>query len=236
MSTKTMSIKTMSIKQKHDTDLLAFPKEDWTDGWGGGRAFAETVLWTVAIACLLVVGWSYLDTHLYQPRAAVALEEAQLLPPGGDSSTAIGPVAHGAPVGKLEIPRLDLSVIVAEGTDETVLRRAVGRLASSAIPGDGGNLALAGHRDTFFRPLEDVQAGDEIVFEAVGGRRTTYVVKWTRIVDPTETWVAAPTLDSVLTLVTCYPFRFVGTAPQRFIVRAQRVEAPVQPKNATGAP
>lgn len=216
--------------QLHDTDLLALPHRatsdgDWTEGWGGTRAFVETVLWTVAIACFLVVGWSYLDSHLYQQRAAVALEQTQLLPPGDDGvATGIGHVAHGAPVGKLEIPRLGVSVVVAEGTDDTVLRRAVGRIPSSAIPGDGGNLALAGHRDTFFRPLEDVQVGDEIVFEAAGGERTTYQVRWTRVVDPDATWVAAPTLEPVLTLVTCYPFRYFGSAPQRFIVRAQRVE------------
>ena len=212
--------------QLNDTDLLALPRDDWADGWGGPRAFAEIVLWTVAIACLLAVGWTYVDSHLYQQRAAAVLEEAQLLPPGGDAAV---PVAHGAPVGRLEIPRLEMSVIVAEGTDETVLRRAVGRIPSSAIPGDGGNLALAGHRDSFFRPLEDIEVGDEIVFEAPGGLRTTYEVQWTRVVEPNETWVTAPTLESALTLVTCYPFRFVGTAPQRFVVRAERVDRSASP-------
>lgn len=216
------------------TDLFPLPAEprgdeDWTDGWSDVRSFAEIVLWTVAIASLVVVAWSYLDARIYQHQAAAELAAAAAtLPPGETSATGPAGILHvaaGTPIGELEIPRLDLSVVVAEGTDENVLGVAVGRLSSSAVPGDGGNLALAGHRDTFFRPLEDIQPGDRIVFRAAGGREMTFEVDWTRIVDPSETWVVAPTLESVITLVTCYPFRYVGTAPERFVVRGRLVSS-----------
>ncbi len=138
------------------------------------------------------------------------------LPPTDD------PVQGSAPrgfVGRIEVPRLDLSAMVMEGTSTRVLFRGVGHLTESELPGTAGNVVLAGHRDTFFRPLEHVRAGDVIRLTTVTGS-FAYRVDTISIVEPTQTEVLAPTAEPVLTLVTCYPFRFIGPAPKRFIVRA----------------
>ena len=122
------------------------------------------------------------------------------------------------PTGVLRIPRLRLEVPIFEGTDELVLNRGVGRIEGTATPGSPGNLGIAGHRDGFFRVLKDIEPGDVISVEHLGGE-TEYRVTETFIVDPDETWVLQDGGDAMLTLVTCYPFYFVGHAPQRFIVR-----------------
>ena len=122
-------------------------------------------------------------------------------------------------IGRMEVPRLGLSVMTREGTDAATLRRAVGHVASTALPGQPGNAAFAGHRDTFFRKLRDVRKGDEIVFTTAQGRHR-YVVDELRVVQPSDVSVLEPTTSPVLTLVTCYPFNYIGSAPERFIVRA----------------
>lgn len=121
--------------------------------------------------------------------------------------------------GQIEIERLDLSAMVVEGTSSRALFAGVGHLTDSALPGDTGNVVLAAHRDTFFRPLERVRLGDLIRLKTVSGS-FEYRVETISIVEPTQTEVLAPTEEPVLTLVTCYPFRFIGPAPKRFIVRA----------------
>ncbi|MFW6175702.1 MAG: class D sortase [Acidobacteriota bacterium] len=131
-------------------------------------------------------------------------------------------VGHGEPVGRLRIPRLALSVMVAEGADPAVLRRGAGHLPNTALPGRGGNVGIAAHRDRHFRPLKDVTSGDEIVLETVVGT-FRYQVEWTRIVPPERVDVLHPTDAPALTLVTCYPFYYVGNAPDRFVVRARRL-------------
>jgi len=126
---------------------------------------------------------------------------------------------EGSAIGRLEIPRLGLSVVVLEGSDHGTLRLGVGRLPSSSVPGEAGNVVLAGHRDTFFRPLREIRPGDEISLRTPQGT-FPYTVKWMKVVTPTDTSVLLPTASPALTLVTCYPFYYVGSAPQRFIVRA----------------
>lgn len=123
---------------------------------------------------------------------------------------------------RLEIPRLGVSAIVDEGDDDRTLGRAVGRVPESARPGEPGNLVLAGHRDTFFRPLRRIRVNDRIRL-VVPPHTYEYRVESTRIVEPEETSVLASNGVEELTLVTCYPFSFVGNAPQRFIVKASRV-------------
>jgi len=132
-------------------------------------------------------------------------------------------LATGAVVGRVEIPRVGVSAVVREGDDTGTLRRAVGHIPGTALPGDSGNAALAGHRDTFFRGLRNIRNGDEIVVTLPAGG-AHYVVRSTRIVDPSDVSVLAPTSGSTLTLVTCYPFNYLGAAPRRFIVRAERAE------------
>ena len=123
------------------------------------------------------------------------------------------------PLGVLQIPKLQLVAPVFEGTDDLTLNRGVGRIAGTAQIGDVGNLGIAGHRDGFFRVLKDIQAGDAIEL-LVANRTMRYRVRQIEIVTPENTGVLASTAESELTLVTCYPFYFVGSAPQRFIVHA----------------
>jgi sortase A len=131
--------------------------------------------------------------------------------------------AVGSLVGRIEIPRLKLSAVIFEGTDDGTLDRGVGHLAGTATPGESGNLVLAGHRDTFFRPLKKIREGDEIDVTGPDGV-SRYKVEFTQIVGPEATEVLRSTGGATLTLITCYPFRYIGNAPDRFIVRGQKVD------------
>jgi sortase A len=124
--------------------------------------------------------------------------------------------------GRIEIPRIGVAAIVKEGSDERTLSRAVGLLRGSARPGEQGNMVLAGHRDTFFRPLRKIKVNDRIRM-IVPPHTYEYEVQSLRVVAPEETSVLASNGVEELTLVTCYPFRYVGPAPERFIVSATRV-------------
>lgn len=126
---------------------------------------------------------------------------------------------EGAYVGQLSIPKLDATWRLVEGTSDSALRMGPGHLTGSPLPGSSGNAVIAGHRDTHFRVLKDVGVGDEIVIER-NSRRFAYKVVETRIVDSTDTRVLSPASRPTLTLITCYPFGFVGAAPRRFIVKA----------------
>ena len=124
----------------------------------------------------------------------------------------------------LDIPRLGVSVVVADGDDARVLRVAVGHVPGTPWPWESGNSALAGHRDTFFRPLERIRVGDTLRMVTPRGD-LLYTVRRTLVVRPEETWVLGATRLPTLTLVTCYPFSFVGRAPRRFVVQAQRADS-----------
>ena len=126
----------------------------------------------------------------------------------------------GLPLGVLRIPSLDLVVPIHAGTDELTLNRAVGWIDGTAKPDSDGNVGLAAHRDGFFRVLKDIQVGAPIVVETLEGSREYRVVDLS-IVDPSDVGVLAPRSVPAVTLVTCYPFYFVGSAPQRFIVHAE---------------
>lgn len=125
-------------------------------------------------------------------------------------------------VGRLEIPRLGLSVIVMEGTNATTLRRAAGHIPGTALPGHAGNIGISAHRDTHFRPLKDVRTDDLITFTTLSGEFRYRVVS-TRIVTPYQVEVLDASQHEALTLITCHPFYFVGAAPDRFVVSAKRV-------------
>lgn len=125
-------------------------------------------------------------------------------------------------IGRLEIPRLGVSVMVVEGTGDPLLRRAAGHIAGTALPGEPGNVGIAAHRDTFFRPLRNIRGSDVITLTT--GRATyRYRVVSTKIVSPADVAVLESDGTAVLTLVTCYPFYFIGAAPKRFIVRAEKL-------------
>jgi len=168
-------------------------------------------------------GFVALDAWNFQKREARELErQLAAVQPTAVLRQVSLPIGDGGLVGRIEIGRLGVSVLVMEGTSDATLRRAVGHISSTALPGMPGNVGLSAHRDTFFRPLRKIRADDVIKLTTRGGKFDYRVVS-TRIVDPTEVSVLDAGEGESLTLVTCYPFYFVGTAPKRFIVRAERI-------------
>jgi sortase A len=160
-----------------------------------------------------------LTPALEEPTVTPALEEAP-----SASAPARPRVDVGAAVATLAVPRIGLSAVVLHGSDATTLRRGPGHLERTAYPGQTGNTVIAGHRDTFFRPLRNIRVGDDIFLDAPTGR-FHYRVTSLRVVGPRDISVLAPTRDATLTLITCYPFWLLGGAPDRFIVRASRVDS-----------
>lgn len=155
----------------------------------------------------------------------------------GSSSNTAEPLTL---IGRILVPRLQLSAMVREGVEDETLRRAVGHIPSTALPGQVGNVALAGHRDTFFRKLRDIRKTDKIVVSTLKGNYD-YEVESLKIVNPKDVSVlrALPG-EQVLTLVTCFPFNYVGSAPKRFIVRAKQIDATqensnLQPRQQSGS-
>ena len=143
-------------------------------------------------------------------------------------------VKFAPPEAVLRIPRLGLEVPVLEGTDDLTMNRGTGHVPGTALPGEPGNVAIAGHRDGFFRSLKDVTPGERIDLERPNGQVDHYTVDGFQIVQPSDTSALKATTDSTLTLVTCYPFRFVGSAPQRFVVRATLVSTSSSAQNPSG--
>jgi sortase A len=195
----------------------------------------------IGIVCLGYYGYVIAETALYQAyetreldsilTSATRARETSATPAAPASADAPGlprsettvilrprPTA-GSALGLLEIPRLGVSAIVRVGSDSRTLRLAIGHIGGTALPGERGNMGLAAHRDTFFRRLGEIRPDDQVRMVTADGT-FDYRVEGTRIVEPRDTWVLDPTEEPVLTLVTCYPFRYVGSAPQRFIVRA----------------
>ena len=184
--------------------------------------WSRNVFLIIGLLALSYVGFALLDARLYQAEQARrferALKETNL---ARAESPAIA-VSEGSPLGRIEISAVGLTVMVLEGADEGTLRRAAGHIRGTPLPGQRGNVALAGHRDTFFRGLRKIRVNDEITLTTLSGSYR-YRVDSTKVVKPEETEVLEDDGDDILTLVTCYPFNFVGSAPSRFIVRAHRV-------------
>jgi sortase A len=169
---------------------------------------------------------------LFSPPWASVEGQAELsfsLPPA--------PIAVGALIGRIEIPRLSLSSIVLQGDSDQVLRKGVGHIPSTSLPGGSGNVAIAGHRDTFFRALKDIRREDDITLTTTTGTYR-YRVDSVQVVRPDDVQVLAPSDRASLTLVTCYPFYFVGSAPKRYVVRAEQIESSqvVQQRSASTLP
>ncbi len=135
------------------------------------------------------------------------------------------PSATKGLIGRIDIARLGLSVIVMEGTTAHTLRRAAGHISGTALPGEHGNVGISGHRDTLFRPLRKILPNDIVTF-TTPQREYRYRVVSTKVVSPASVSVLDSNGSDILTLVTCYPFYFVGPAPGRFIVRAERIADP----------
>jgi sortase A len=197
------------------------------------RGWLRLVLFSVGIALLAYSAWVVLDARQFQqrenqvldrllrekPSSSLTLHTPATIPPvPADQS----PERIGSLIGRIEIPRLGLSEVIVEGADAKTLRRAVGHMPQTPMPGQTGNTAITGHRDTFFRPLRKIHQDDLITLTTLQGQFLYRVVS-TRIVQPDDVAVLDPGGGESLTLITCYPFYFVGAAPQRFIVRADRV-------------
>lgn len=195
---------------------------------------AETALWLIGVALLGGAIATTVRSRVYQARQGRAFSDLEgrraASTPGPETqpastfqgAAAAGPDADPLVLGRIEIPRIGVSAIVREGDDQATLSVAVGRIPGTARPGERGNMALAGHRDSFFRELRHIRRSDVIRFRT---RETGYEyrVDSTEVVGPGETRVLAPTGNAILTLVTCFPFGYVGSAPDRFIVRATRL-------------
>jgi sortase A len=196
------------------------------------------VFLAVAVLSLGYVGFALVDAELFQKYEGWKLDRAKgttapmLTPPSSPVlSAAALPLAalpdkaeEGAVLGRVEIASIGVSVIVVEGTSSRALRHAVGHIAGTSMPGQTGNVGIAGHRDTFFRPLRNIQLNDEVLLTTREGS-FRYRVESAAAVDADDTDVLKASSEQMLTLVTCYPFCFVGPAPQRFVVRAHRVDA-----------
>jgi sortase A len=204
----------------------------------------ELALWLGALGALGWCAFVVIERRLYQARQERILQEeiqaraaAKQIPPAPAPAPAPTPreevaaaepawvmpppaPARGAALGRLEIPRLKLSGIICEGTDDATLRVSIGHIPGTALPSAGGsNVALAGHRDSFFSELGRLHRDDIVRLTTPEGMRE-YRVEWRGIVAAEDTEVLDPSLSPSLTLVTCYPFHYIGAAPRRYIVRA----------------
>ena len=169
----------------------------------------------LAIVSVALISW---NSVTFQSEAAKRLGSLETIPV---QKRIFQP---GDPFGRISIPRIGVSAIVAEGVDETTLRRAVGHFPESAVPETAGTVALAGHRDTFFRGLANIKVKDLVMLETPSGKYQYEVVR-TAVVGPQRVELVQPSSKSDLTLVTCFPFHYIGPAPERFIVQAMRIRA-----------
>jgi len=194
--------------------------------------WAQRALFACAVLLLGYCGFALADAWVFQRResrdldrqlrAQRAASEAIPQPESATPPRGAPAVAPGGLIGRIEIPRLLLSAVVVEGVDKTAVRRAVGHIPGTALPGQPGNVGLAGHRDTFFRPLKDLRINDEVQVSTPNGS-FKYEVESLKVVEPDNVGVLASSGENVLTMVTCYPFYYVGPAPKRWIVRARQV-------------
>jgi sortase A len=214
------------------------------------RTWLTLMLFALGIGCLAFVAGSELDARWFEwvqgrrlDRAIAARrnptpapQTGAMRPSGGGLKSGsgvdrigdflnspAGPAAEeGTVLGRIVISRLGVSALVLEGIEPSTLRLGAGHIPRTAMPQGRGNVGIAAHRDSFFGGLKGVTRGDRIQFTTLTGL-FEYIVDWTRIVTPSEVTVLAPSERSELTLVTCYPFSYVGAAPERFVVRAHRI-------------
>jgi sortase A len=198
---------------------------------------AERIAWTFGVVCLVACGALYVDGAVGARRELerfAVLQAAALQQPQAPDLSLWGSERISAwrralsepappPLAVMRIPKIRLEVPVLPGTDDFTLNRAVGHIEGTAQPGTEGNSGIAGHRDGFFRGLKDIATGDAIELETLR-EKEMYRVERIWIVAPEDVSVLDETPTRSLTLVTCYPFYHVGPAPQRYIVRAGRVE------------
>ena len=187
---------------------------------------AGGVLIAGGAAVLALHYYGFLHSHTVQKKALQWLDTKEAarpaLPAGPLTSIVPRDLRHGDVVGELSIPRLHLSVMVFEGDDAGVLNVGAGHIPGTGLAAGEGNIGIAAHRDTFFRPLRGIHASDLITLRTPSGT-SQFAVTETEIVRPSQVEVLAPVPGRNLTLVTCYPFAWAGHAPQRFIVHAKKI-------------
>ena len=193
---------------------------------------AERASWTFGLVGLVAWGayhvraaaWTEQDVRRFAALRLVEPDNSLWSPERIDAWRKTLSEPAPAPLAVLRIPDIRLEVAILPGTDDRTLDRAVGHIEQTALPGTDGNAGVAGHRDGFFRGLKDLDPGDVIELDTLHGKET-YQVQRTWVVDPDDVSVLVPTSGRSLTLVTCYPFYYIGAAPRRFIVRAVLVPA-----------
>ena len=191
-----------------------------------GRRATRLATWVLLATGLIALGYAayvVADAHAYQATERKRLEQARINAPVVPPSNTVTALPEGEVIGEIQIRRLGLTAVVAQGESAATLQRAVGHLSDTALPGELGNVVLAGHRDTFFRPLKGVRPGDAITLKTPEGD-FEYLVESSAVVRPSNIQVLEPTGGRTLTLITCFPFSYVGSAPDRFIVRARQRE------------
>lgn len=194
----------------------------------------------IGICGVLVWAWAWTDAAVYQHIQEVAFDRALLEPlaptvvnpavvnPATTRPRSADPTPNARKIdpnilGKLEVPRIGMFVMVRNGIDSTTLRRAAGRVPSSALPGQAGNLVILAHRDSFFRPLRRIAQNDLVILRTTQQRFKYRVVSTDVVAPEAERW-SDVTRAPMLTLITCFPFDYVGPAPQRFVVTARLVD------------
>jgi sortase A len=218
----------------------------------------QHLLMGIAIVLLAAFAWSFADRSVSSYLALKAFDQAQATaagegvgnakPSGRDEDVDFSlwsekrvraykdvlQIDKMVPLAVLGISKFRLRVPVFEGTDDLILNRGVGWIAGTGRPGEAGNIGLAGHRDGFFRGLKDIAVGDAVELTTLS-TRATYLVDAIEIVTPERVDVLEPRASPSLTLVTCYPFYFIGDAPQRFIVHASLDRTvPIRPSDGAG--
>jgi sortase A len=181
-------------------------------GWASSILLLTGVLAIAYASFITLYGEAYQAIELHKLAHKPPLAEPHLL-------------NLGETIGEIQIPRLRVKAVIVQGDAPELLDHAVGHLTQTALPGEWGNVALAGHRDRLFRPLRNIRQGDAITLQTSRGS-FQYVVQSTFVVPATELGVLRSSDGKELTLITCFPFQYIGHAPDRFIVRAREVEPP----------
>jgi sortase A len=187
----------------------------------------ERALYALGLVCLGAVAGAQLQSWRFNARESARLaalldeREASVL----HAAAARAEAQPGRAFGRIEFPDQGYSTLLAEGIDASTLRLAVGHLPGSAFPGERGNVALAGHRDSFFHVLKNVAHDERLLLRTPDGV-FTYRIVWRSVLEPSRVDVLASAAEPALTLVTCYPFGYIGPAPLRYVVRARLVRPP----------
>ncbi len=191
------------------------------------KRYLSPALMVLGVLLLAYVGSQYYQMHQEQQRLRTVWEQQQKAP----ATTAKATLAPDDGLIRLEIPKIDLTAIVVDGTTRKDLKNGPGRILGTPLPGEPGNSVISAHRDTFFRHIYELKAGDEIHVQR-NGQTVKFAVTGKKIVDPDDLSVIKQTEDPQLTLITCYPTYYIGPAPQRLVVFSKLIPADDQKTQA----